>query len=114
MTFEFSFSVNKEGEISILHIKGRLDAISSPKLETKVKEIIASGCKKLLINFNEVDYLSSAGMRLLLATAKKLKEAGGTLVISDLNDDILEIIKIAGLERVLRIYPDMGKALKEI
>ena len=63
----------KEGDVLILKLSGRLDAVSSPGTEKKVFDYINNGEHKLVMDFGGIDYLSSAGMRMLLSTTKKLK-----------------------------------------
>jgi anti-anti-sigma factor len=87
----------------VLRLDGRIDAITSPVLEKKMASLIEDGHKDLILDFSKVDYLSSAGMRLLLSVTKKLKAMKGRLVIFSVQEDVLEIIKMAGFERVLTL-----------
>ena len=86
----------------VLRLEGRLDASSSPVLEGKLQELIGNKFK-ILVDFSKVDYLSSAGMRLLLASTKKIKSTKGKLIFFSINDEVMEIIKMAGFERILNI-----------
>ncbi len=99
---------------TVLQVEGRLDATSAPVLENKLDEIIGSGRKYLVIDLAKVDYLSSAGMRLLLATTKKLKKAEGNLHFCSVNDEVMEIIKMGGFERILMIFPTEREALSSL
>lgn len=102
---------NQEGEIFVLHLDGRLDAASSPILERKIGAIIDGGTRKLLLCFEGVDYLSSAGMRLLLTTGKRLGVEGGKMAVCAVKTDVMEVIKMAGFDRVLRLYKTEKEAL---
>ena len=95
----------------ILHLDGRLDAASSPILEKKLTSLMGEN-NKIILDFSEVEYLSSAGMRLLLAATKQLKANKGVLVLFSINDDIMEIIKMAGFERILHICETEQEALQ--
>lgn len=95
----------------VIRCEGRLDAISSPQLETALNKIVDEKRNKILIDFNKVDYLSSAGMRLLLSMTKRLKLAGGNLALFSLHDDVIEIIRMAGFEHILNIFSDEKHAL---
>ncbi len=106
--------VEEKGDIVVVRVKGRLDAASSPQLEKKVNSIIESGHFKLLLNFAGIDYLSSAGMRLMLSISKKLKHLEGKVVACSLNDDVLEVIKMAGFNQVLEIYSSEEEALNHL
>ena len=93
----------------ILRLEGRLDASSSPILEGKLNELVGKK-KNLLVDFSKVDYLSSAGMRLLLASTKKMKSAQGKLIFFSISDEVMEIIKMAGFERILNICTNEQEA----
>ena len=97
--------IEEKGEVIVVRLEGRLDAASSPQLEKKLHSIIESGYFKLILNFSSVDYLSSAGMRLMLAISKKLKSLEGKLVACQMSDDVMEVIKMAGFQQVIEIYP---------
>ncbi len=97
--------VEEKGDVVVIRVDGRLDAASSPQLEKRISSIIDSGHFKLILNLGGVDYLSSAGMRLILSVSKKLKNLEGKVVACQLNDEVMEVIKMAGFDRVLEIYP---------
>jgi len=111
MAIGLKVDVEEHGDKRILRLEGKLDAVTSPMLENKISTLLEQNQKKLLIEFGKIEYLSSAGMRLLLATTKKLKARGGLCVLSSINDEVLEIIKMAGFERILNIYPNEQDAL---
>jgi anti-sigma B factor antagonist/stage II sporulation protein AA (anti-sigma F factor antagonist) len=102
----------QEGEVLVLRIEGRLDAASSPFLEKKMNTYVDEGKLKILMNFDQVEYLSSAGMRLLLSVSKKLKTKSGKMVIAGINADVMEVIRMAGFDHILSISPTEGDALK--
>ena len=79
-------------------------------LEEKFIELTKSEAK-VLVDFSKVDYLSSAGMRLLLSTTKKMKKNEGKLIFFSISDEVMEIIRMAGFERILSIYGSEQEAL---
>ena len=99
----------QEGK-QVLHIGGRLDAANAPKLQVKLNELIKQGHEEIVLNFTKIEYLSSAGVRLLLSMTKKLSQSGGFKLCA-LHEDVMEIIKMAGFERILDIYPTEKEAL---
>ena len=103
----------KKGDVLVLQIKGRLDAISSPAAEKKIFDLITNGKNKLLMNFSEVDYLSSAGMRLLLRTTKKLKSLSGKLVICDVSANVMDVLKMSGFDHFIELSRTQEEALKQ-
>ena len=92
-----------KGDILILRMSGRLDAVSSPTAERKVFDYINSGQYKLLLDFSGIDYLSSAGMRMLLSVTKKLKTLSGKLVLFSVTSNVMDILKMSGFDHVLEI-----------
>lgn len=97
--------VEEKGDVIVIRLKGRLDAASSPQLEKKITSIIDSGHFKLILNMAEVEYLSSAGMRLMLSASKKLKHLEGKVVACNMTEDVMDVIRMAGFHQVLEIYP---------
>ncbi len=96
----------------VLRIEGRLDAPSSPTLEKKIHSLLEEDHLFLVLDFSQIDYLSSAGMRLLLSTTKKLKAKGGSLALFSIVEEVMEIIKLAGFEKILNIFKTEQEALQ--
>ncbi|MCH9613277.1 MAG: putative anti-sigma factor antagonist BtrV [Chlamydiia bacterium] len=107
-----SLNVVEEAKDSftILRLEGRLDASSAPLLESKLGEHVKADAK-VLVDFAKVDYLSSAGMRLLLSATKKMKNVSAKLIFFSINDEVMEIIKMAGFERILSISGNETEAV---
>lgn len=112
MVVGLNIVLEENGGKSLLHLEGRIDAVTATSLEREINHLYETGHRKILLDFLQVDYLSSAGMRLFLSASKKLKANQGFLLFYNLGDDVMEIIRIAGFERVLRIYPNEQEALK--
>ena len=100
----------KQGK-AILRCEGRLDATTSPVLENQMNTLFEGDQKEIFIDFSKIDYLSSAGMRVLLSMTKRLKTGEGMLGIFAIHDDVMEIIRMAGFENILNIYPDENQAI---
>jgi anti-sigma B factor antagonist/stage II sporulation protein AA (anti-sigma F factor antagonist) len=111
MVIGLDIKVEKIENKIVLRVKGRLDVASSPFLEKKLHSIIEEN-PYVLIDFSHIDYLSSAGLRLLISTTKQLKMKQGFLALFNITDDVLEIIKMAGLEHVLNIFSQEKDALQ--
>lgn len=96
----------------ILRVDGRLDAPSAPILERKIDSLIDEHHYHLILDFSRVDYLSSAGMRVLLSTTKKVKSKKGDLILFSVSDDVGEVIKMAGFDKILHICSSEKDALQ--
>jgi len=101
----------KIGDILILYLHGRLDAISTPEAEKKVFDYINKGQYKLILDFSGVDYISSAGMRMLLSTTKRLKGLSGHLVLCSITTNVMDVFKISGFDHVLELAENEKEAL---
>jgi anti-sigma B factor antagonist len=98
--------------IDIFALKGRLDASSSQEAEQRINAVITSGSSKILINLCDLDYISSSGLRVLLAAFKRLKKEGGALKLACLKPHIMDVFTMAGFNRIFSLYPDETTALQ--
>ncbi len=103
--------VEQEADVYIVSIEGRMDASTTPVVEKKLAGLLEKA-NKIIIDFSEIIYLSSAGMRLLLSLTKKMDAKGGAIVFYGMVEDVFEIIKLAGFEKILKIAPSKKEAIK--
>ena len=87
-------------ELTII-ISGRLDTITAPQLENEIKNSLG-GVSKLALDFAALDYLSSAGLRVLLAAQKTMNKQG-SMVVRNVNETISEIFEVTGFSDILTI-----------
>lgn len=99
------------GDLLEVAPKGRLDSNSAPALEKVLLERIDAGQSKLTIDFGSVDYISSAGLRVLLMAAKRTGAAKGRFSMHSLSPEIREVFEISGFLTILKVYPDLNAAL---
>jgi anti-sigma B factor antagonist len=102
----------KRGTVVLLALKGRLDASTAGKLEEKLLGLIDGGEKQIVFNLLHLDYISSAGLRVLLMAAKKLKATNGKIVLASLKDQIREVFEIAGFSAIFPIFASESDALR--
>ena len=91
----------KNGNELTIAIEGRLDTTTAPLLEAELKQSI-SGVEKLIFDFGTLEYLSSAGLRVLLS-AQKVMNRQGEMVVRNVNDTIAEIFEVTGFADILTI-----------
>jgi anti-sigma B factor antagonist len=103
-------TATREG-VTIVSPAGRIDTVSAPVLEQAINQIIDSGARNLLLDFSAVSYISSGGLRVLLATAKKLKDPADRYGLCCLSADVHKIIRLAGFTSIFSIYSSEGEAL---
>lgn len=94
----------------LLALSGRLDGTASPAVEEKVTILLASGATRLVFDCSGIEYASSAGLRVFLSAAKKLKTAGGRCGFAALTPPLREIFSISGFLDVLEIHDTVESA----
>ena len=90
-----------EGSKLTLALEGRLDTTTAPQLEAEVKSSLG-GVAELVLDFSQLEYLSSAGLRVILA-AQKIMNKQGSMVIRHVNETILEVFEVTGFSDILTI-----------
>ena len=104
----------REGKAIVMSLQGRLDAVSSSEFEVSLSDWISKGENNFLLNFTDLEYISSAGLRSILATSKKLKETQGKIFLTGLHGPVEEVFKISGFSTIFKVFPSAEAALKEI
>ena len=89
---------NLGGATLTLDIEGRIDTTTAPALEGELKRSVTSDVKNLVLDFAKVEYISSAGLRVLLAAQKVMKKQG-SMVVRNVNEAIMEVFEIFGRRR---------------
>ena len=92
---------SREGAILVLSPEGRLDAQAAPTLQARVLEKLEGGDKLLLFDLGKLEYISSAGLRVILVAAKKLKGVDGRLVVCSLTDGVKEVFRVSGFDSIV-------------
>ena len=98
---KLSITVTKEGEVYTFYLEGRLDTITSPDLEDKVEEALADA-KKLIFDFGKLEYISSAGLRVLLGTSQEMEDRG-EMTVRNLTPAVQEVFDITGFSEAFDI-----------
>jgi anti-sigma B factor antagonist len=103
-------STRTSNDTHIVAIAGSLDSTTSPAAQKALEPVLA-GAKKVALDFSQLDYISSAGLRVLLGAAKQLKASGGTLGMFGLNQSVREVFDISGFSSILPVYPSEAEAV---
>lgn len=103
---------SKTNDILVLTFKGRLDANHADAAQERVVALIDQGETRLVADLSQLEYISSAGLRVLMVAAKKLRSCNGKIVLCSLVDPIKEIFDIAGLNAIFSTYAGREEALK--
>lgn len=101
-------------EVLVLALKGRLDSVNAGAVELQITDEIKRGANRLVLDFSEVPYVSSAGLRVVLVVAKRLKEVGGKLVLIGLTPSVHEVFGISGFLQILTVCEDRDAAMAKL
>jgi anti-anti-sigma factor len=103
---------NRQGDVVILAVHGKLDATTSALFEQRVLPMLEKGERNFLVDFAHLEYISSAAMRRLLVLAKGAGNAGGKVVLVSLKSHIREIFDMAGFTSLFPMYASAEEALR--
>lgn len=97
-----TISKNLAGDKLTVAVEGRLDTVTAPDLEAELKSALDSA-KELVMDFSKLEYISSAGLRVLLSAFKKLDAKGGKMKVTNINEMVREVLEVTGLISVLTV-----------
>ena len=104
-------TVKTANDVNVLEFEGNLDTQSSPDAQAQLTQLIDGGEKKILLNFEKLDYISSAGLRILLMAAKQLNAVDGELRICCLNAVVKKVFDISGFTTIIKVLGSESEAL---
>lgn len=107
-------SYEKSGAIQIVAIKGQIDGSNAKELEIALLSCLDQPAQKAILDFQDVDYISSAGLRIVLMIAKKLAGNLGELVLCALQPKVFEVFEMCGFVDILTLADRREKALQTL
>jgi len=93
------------GEERILAIRGQIDSSTSEDLEKKLTDLLNAGEKQVILDFKNVDYISSAGLRVIVKAMKEIERVQGKMCLCSVKDYIMEVFDVSGLAAFFTILP---------
>jgi anti-sigma B factor antagonist len=110
---EFSTSVIEKGDVSIINLTGYLDAHTAPVLENNFSELIDKNQFKIVVNFSDLAYISSAGLGVFMAYIEKIRENNGDIKLSSMNDKVYNIFDLLGFPLLYEIFKAEDEAINK-
>jgi anti-sigma B factor antagonist len=107
-----NITTQEVGSVAVVRIEGHLDTNTSPEAQQHFDGLLKKGTSKILVDCEKVDFMSSAGLRVLLVTVKRLTAAGGSLRISGLNETVQEVFDISGFITIFAVFGTEAEALE--
>lgn len=105
------FSVNEQEKGIVIQLIGRLDATTAPQFEQDVDTYLASPANNLVLDFAELDYISSAGLRVILKIAKAYKPASFEFTVCQIQDHVREVFEMSGFEHFITVRNTVEECL---
>ena len=106
--------VAKKSEVVIVMPDEQLDTNTSPEAEKMLMEQLDAGETRIVIDFSKTDYMSSAGLRVILKTASLLQEKGGGFALCNGNEQIVEVLEISGFLEIVKHFSSMKEAVNAV
>ena len=104
-------SVDHHGHVTVVSLAGSIDAFTADAVVAALSEQVRSGRTRLVAAFDGVEYTSSAGLRVLLATLKEARQHGGDLRLAAVRDPVRRVLDLSGFTSILKCYPDVPAAV---
>ena len=93
-----SFNIDMKYDILFVKCTGRLNIENAIELEEELKERFQSEINYIIFNLKDVEYISSSGIRVLVSSLKKVQDSNGILVLSEVSDPVMGVLKLVGLQ----------------
>lgn len=105
-------TVNKQKKTVIIELSGRLDSVTAPAFEQDIEAYSTSPANNLVIDFAELDYISSAGLRVILNTAKAFRVTPWTFSACRMQDHVREVFEISGFDNFITICDSVAECVR--
>jgi stage II sporulation protein AA (anti-sigma F factor antagonist) len=102
---------SRQDGVTIIAPQGRIDTTTSGTVEDAIRRVVDSGARDLVVDFAGVDYISSAGLRVLLVLAKRMKDMRGRLVLCAMPEPVRQVFHLAGFMPLFKVEPSRDAAL---
>lgn len=106
--------VRKEKNATVVAVTGKMDAVTAPDYEQQLRRLMDEGEKTFVNDFSGLVYISSAGLRSILATAKALKAVEGRLLFSGVTGPVKDVFEISGFGSLFQLHDSPDTALKSV
>lgn len=107
-------NAERAGGTLIAKADGRIDSSNSREFHSELEATITDSDTSVVLDFADVTYISSAGMRVILMTAKGLQQSGTGFVLCSMTDSIREVFKISGFDKIIPIHNSQAEALSAV
>jgi len=110
---QFEVIRKDQDDVSILTIRGYLDAHTAPDFEKAIQELLENKRYKIVVDFSELDYISSAGLGVFMGFIEDVRKNGGDIKLARLNERVFKIFDLLGFPNLYEIYENLDKAMEK-
>ncbi|AHF04624.1 anti-anti-sigma factor [Marichromatium purpuratum 984] len=107
-------AVQQASNAQIITLGGRLDTLTAPRYESRALALVDDGATRIVLDLTELTYISSAGLRSLIVTAKALQQQGGALLLANLSGNVRDVFEMAGFGAIFKTYDSVTMALETV
>ena len=108
-----AFTVSQSDTVTVVDVEGQLIVGNRQELKQKVLEELDDGARKFVIDFADTGYIDSSGLGVLVSLSKKIREQGGELRLSSLNEDLRTLFELTKLDTLFKIADSRDEALQD-
>jgi anti-sigma B factor antagonist len=108
---DFSTSIKENGDVSVINLKGYLDAHTAPILENNFVNLIDKNRFKIVVDFKELAYISSAGLGVFMAFIEKVRDSKGDIKLSGMTEKVYNIFDLLGFPLLYEIFKSEEDAI---
>lgn len=104
-------SIREEHQHRVISLRGEVDASNSVELDEAIQGLLEMGCKRILVDGSELDYISSAGLGVFMSYLEDFQEKGVTFIIYGMNEKVFNVFHILGLDQLITMVNSQQEAL---
>lgn len=110
----FNINESTDKSVLLLGLEGELTTESSPDLEERLSSLLQEGKTSIVIGCKDLSLVTSAGLRVFLAFAKRVKREQGSMALCEMPDNVYEVFEMSGFNTILNILPDIDQAVAAV
>ena len=107
---DFSIKSERNGNVTIVTISGRVDSVTAASLDSELAKIVRED-KKIILNLKNMAYLSSAGVRAIIKALQSAQKSGGGVKLASVPEHVMEVLQTVGMMQMLQSYPSVDEAV---
>lgn len=107
-------TTQESGDVKIVRLDGMIDGVTVATVEKELMQLLGDGANKMVLNFENLSYINSIGLRVILVVAKQLKRSQGELRICSLTDPVREVFDITGFSSILTVVQTEDEAINDL